>query len=48
MLIFIVNFVQDKNDEAEMAKSFKTLDINGDGVISLQELQKGLAKYLQV
>lgn len=46
MLIFIVNFVKDQHDEAEMAKSFKTLDINGDGVISLEELQKGLAKYL--
>ena len=31
MLIFIVNFVKDKSDEAEMAKSFKTLDLNGDG-----------------
>jgi Ca2+-binding EF-hand superfamily protein len=48
MLIFIVNFVKDKSDEAEMAKSFKTLDLNGDGVISLEELQKGLAKYLNV
>lgn len=35
MLIFIVNFVKDKNDELEMAKSFKALDLNGDGVISL-------------
>jgi hypothetical protein len=32
----------------EMAKSFKALDLNGDGVISLAELQKGLAKYLGV
>lgn len=31
-----------------MAKSFKALDLNGDGVISLEELQKGLAKYLGV
>ena len=35
MLIFIVNFVSDKNDMNEMAKSFKTLDLNKDGVISL-------------
>ena len=31
-----------------MAKSFKTLDLNGDGVISVDELQKGLARYLGV
>ena len=31
-----------------MAKSFKALDLNGDGVISLAQLQKGLAKYLGV
>ena len=48
MLIFIVNFVKDKGDEAEMAKSFKTLDLNGDGVISLEELQKGMARYMGV
>lgn len=48
MLIFIVNFVKDKNDEAEMARSFKTLDLNGDGVISIEQLQKGLAKYMNV
>ncbi len=48
MLVFIVNFVKDKKDEAEMARSFKALDLNKDGVISLQELQKGMAKYLGV
>ena len=48
MLVFIVNFVSDKKDEAEMARSFKALDLNKDGVISLEELQKGLAKYLGV
>ena len=48
MLIFIVNFVKDKGDEAEMAKSFMTLDLNGDGVISLEELQKGMARYMGV
>lgn len=31
-----------------MAKSFKMLDLNKDGVISLQQLQKGLARYLNV
>lgn len=35
MLIFIVNFVKDKNDEAEFRRSFKALDTNGDGVISI-------------
>jgi len=48
MLIFIVNFVKDKNDVAEMAKSFKALDENGDGVVSLDELQKGLGKYMSL
>lgn len=48
MLVFIVNFVNDKKDEVEMARSFKALDLNKDGVISLEELQKGLAKYLGV
>lgn len=48
MLIFIVNFVKDKNDEAEMAKAFKSLDINRDGVISLDELQRGLGKYMKL
>jgi Ca2+-binding EF-hand superfamily protein len=36
MLIFIVNFVKDKNDEAEMRRSFKALDLNGDGVVSVE------------
>jgi Ca2+-binding EF-hand superfamily protein len=48
MLVFIVNFVNDKKDETEMARTFKTLDLNKDGVISLQELQIGMAKYLGV
>ena len=48
MLIFIVNFVKDRHDEAEMARSFKALDLNSDGVVSLDELQIGLATYLGV
>ena len=48
MLIFIVNFVKDRHDEAEMARSFKALDLNSDGVVSLEELQIGLATYLGV
>ena len=35
MLIFIVNFVKDRQDEVEMARSFKALDLNKDGVLSL-------------
>ena len=31
-----------------MAKSFKALDLNRDGVISLPQLKQGLAKYLGV
>ena len=31
-----------------MARSFKALDLNADGVISLEELKKGLAKYMSI
>lgn len=31
-----------------MISSFRELDLNKDGVISLQELQKGMSKYLKV
>jgi Ca2+-binding EF-hand superfamily protein len=31
-----------------MARSFKTLDLNKDGVVSLEELQNGLGKYLNL
>lgn len=48
MLIFIVNFVKDKNDEAEMRRSFKALDLNGDGVVSVDELKRGLSNYLGI
>ncbi len=48
MLIFIVNFVQNNKDEIEMMKCFKTLDLNNDGVLSLEELKQGLSKYLKI
>ena len=48
MLIFIVNFVQNNKDEIEMMKCFKTLDLNNDGVLSMEELKQGLSKYLKI
>ena len=48
MLIFIVNFIQNNQDELEMTKCFKTLDLNNDGVLSLDELKLGLLKYLKL
>lgn len=34
-MTFMVNFVQNNSDLNEMEKCFKTLDLNGDGVLSL-------------
>lgn len=48
MLIFIVNFVQNNKDEAELMKCFKALDLNSDGVLSMEELKQGLLKYLKL
>ena len=31
-----------------MTKCFKTLDLNNDGVLSLEELKLGLLKYLKL
>ena len=47
-LIFMVNFIKDGKDEAEMMKCFKALDLNGDGVLSEEELKQGLAEYLKI
>ena len=48
MLIFIVNFVQNNKEEAELMKCFKALDLNSDGVLSMEELKQGLLKYLKL
>jgi Ca2+-binding EF-hand superfamily protein len=31
-----------------MIKSFQTLDLDGDGVISVEELKVGLSEYLDI
>ena len=48
MLVFLINFIKNPNDEAELTKCFHELDLNGDGLLSKQELTIGLSKYLKV
>ena len=48
MLVFIVNFIKNPSDEAEIVKCFKELDLNGDGVISPEELSIGLSRFLKI
>lgn len=35
VLIFIVNFVNKSDNDNELIRSFKALDLNGDGMLSL-------------
>ena len=44
----MVNFVKNFQDQAELQKSFQELDLDGDGMISMQELTNGLQKYLKI
>lgn len=48
VLVFIVNFIKNPSDEVEIAKCFKELDLNGDGVISPEELSIGLSRFLKI
>jgi len=34
IITFIVNFVRNNEDASQLQQSFKTLDLNGDGVLS--------------
>lgn len=48
MIVLIVNFVKNNDDAAELEKCFRNLDLNGDGVLSSEELSKGMEKYLKI
>ena len=48
VLVFIVNFIKNPSDESEIMKCFQDLDLNGDGVISPEELAIGLSRYLKI
>lgn len=39
--MYIVNQLTTKEEKAELLKTFQTLDKNGDGVLSKQELIEG-------
>ncbi len=47
IITFIVNFVKSSHDAIELQKCFKALDLNGDGVLSEEEMTEGLTKYLK-
>lgn len=44
--MFISSFLSSKEEKAELLKTFKALDTNGDGIISKEELQSGYTKFL--
>ena len=48
IITFIVNFVKNNEDAVELQQSFKSLDLNGDGVLSEEELTIGMMKFLNV
>lgn len=48
ILVFIINFVSHNDNENELLQSFKALDLNGDGMLSLEEMALGLTKYMRV
>ena len=48
VLIFIINFVSKKDSSNELMQSFKVLDLNGDGKLSLHEMTVGLQRYMKI
>ena len=40
--------MKNNDDAVQLQQSFKALDLNGDGVLSLEELTLGLMKFLQI
>lgn len=47
IITFIVNFVRNNEDASQLQHCFKTLDLNGDGVLSQEELTLGMMKFLK-
>lgn len=47
IITFIVNFVKSSQDAIELQQCFKALDLNGDGVLSQEELTEGIMRYLK-
>lgn len=48
IITFIVNFVRNNEDATALQQAFKTLDLNGDGVLSQEELTTGMMRFLKV
>ena len=45
VLVFMVNFIKNTDDEHKMQRCFQELDLNGDGVVSVKQLAHGLCKF---
>lgn len=48
MLIFIVSFIKNTEDDAILWKCFNRLDTNRDGSINRLELKQGIKDYLRL
>ena len=48
IVMFMVNFIECPNDEAQIFRCFKDIDLNGDGYISKDELKTALIEYLDI
>lgn len=46
ILIFMVNFLSSNEERDSLMKSFKKMDLNGDGKISIDELKIAYQKTL--
>ena len=48
MLIFIVSFIKNTEDDVILWKCFNKLDTNRDGSITKEELKQGIKEYLRM